>query len=155
MPARISWLIKEKVVLLEVIGRVLVEELEQIAIIGEKLINEADTPLLHLIVEEEQLTDFPNNVPRAIKATKQTLSHPGLGWMVFVNIPNDVITFITKLILSAAKTRIYIAETYEQAASVLMAADSNLPDLRPYAGYDKCIPLYEINGSHVTECSLK
>ncbi|MAU10117.1 MAG: hypothetical protein CL607_09870 [Anaerolineaceae bacterium] len=155
MPAKISWLIKDKVVLLEVIGHILIEELEQIAIVGEQIINEADTPLLHLIIEEKQLTDFPKNVPRAIKATKQTLAHSGLGWMVFVNIPNDVIAFVTKLILSAAKTRIHVADSYEQAARMLMDVDCNLPDLQPYAGYDKCIPLYEINGSRITEYSLQ
>ena len=93
MPGKISWLVKGRVVLLQLIGVVTIEEFEQIAALGYQMIQDADVSLLHLVLDESQLVEIPKNVPQAIKATKRTLSHPNLGWLIFVGIPNEIVSF--------------------------------------------------------------
>ena len=86
MPGRISWLLKDKVVVLEYIGVVTLDDLRNISRLGTAMLNEFEDALGHVIVDESQLTSYPMNVPQGIKLLNATLSHPRLGWLIFVAV---------------------------------------------------------------------
>ena len=151
MPGKISWLIKNKVIILQYIGDVTIEEIQKVADYGNPIISGASAPLVHVIVDETQMTDHPKNVLQGVKAMNTTLSNPKLGWLYFVSIPSEVISFVTKMVLSAARTRYRVVDTLDEAKAALMEADSTLPDLDAMDFATDTIPLYEINGDNVTD----
>ncbi|MCA9895441.1 MAG: hypothetical protein KC615_20795 [Anaerolineae bacterium] len=147
MPGQISWLVKNRVVVLKYMGNVVIEELEKIAEVGNPLIESSDVPLVHVIIDETEMTDHPRNVIQTIKVMNSTLSHPKLGWLIFIAIPNEIIALVTKMALGAARTRHQVVNTYEEASRTLMDVDSTLQAFAPLDIQHGSILLYEINGS--------
>lgn len=124
MPVTIDWYIENHILLTTYAGDVTIEDIKQQYEEGIALSESVDTPLVHLIVELNDLTSFPKRIAdyKSVAGEKARNS----GWVVLVG-DNKMIRFIASIVSQFMKTRYTYVSTREEALSYIQERDPSVP----------------------------
>lgn len=125
MPYNISWYIEKRVILIEINGRIDLEEFE-------KLHNESFDYVMqsqfkvHAIADLSQFEAIPTNLRMLSSATSQEKNHnQGMTVLVMPKMPG-VIRFIASIVMQTLRLEYRMCETVDEAINILKRVDTDL-----------------------------
>ena len=131
MPVTFHWLAKDKIIYTHFSGVVTISEIKQVATESINLINSinSESPLIHGIVDNRDVIQFPQNTYQVNRALYKLLRHQRLGWIIYVTDMNPILKMLSSLVAQMAQTRYRSFSTPQDAIEFLQYVDTSLPDL--------------------------
>ena len=123
MPVTIDWYIENHVLLVIYSGDVTIDDIRQQYEKGIALSESVNTPMVHLIVELDNLQSFPKRIAdyKSVAGEKAKNS----GWVILVG-ENKMIRFIASIVSNVMKTRYTYVSTREDALAYIQERDSSV-----------------------------
>lgn len=129
MAIKFDWLVENRVVYVQYVDVVTVEELTtEIGNIVE-LIGNSSAPLVHTLIDTTELVDYPKDISTILKSTKQVLVHPKFGWMLVYGQDDRLMQFFVQVVTSMLKVRMRIFKKRDDAVAFLKYVDTSLEDI--------------------------
>lgn len=128
----IDWLIENRVIMHRYASTMDLDGLsEQLAVVND-MINAADvnSPLVHVLMNTENLKEYPKQIAKVGRTAKALLDNPRLGWVISYGRDDRMIKFVTSAIGTMFKTRFRVFSTEQEAFEFLNSVDEMLPDLK-------------------------
>jgi hypothetical protein len=128
MPAQVSWHLENRIVGIRVFDTVTIADVNALSDTIIALFEASDTPLIHLLVDESDMTDFPKQF-RDIYRVGVFMKHPQMGWFIIYGGNNALFRVISHLVTQLMRLRHRHFDTLEDAVEFLQSMDSTLPKL--------------------------
>ncbi|MCB9458183.1 MAG: hypothetical protein H6670_00940 [Anaerolineaceae bacterium] len=129
----IDWFIEDQVIMHRFPATVDLEQLtEQFNTINDMIDENANVPLIHVLMNAEDLRQYPKQMAKLGGTVKKLLDNSRLGWVIIFGSDDRIVKFIASAIASMFKTRFRFFYTQEEAFAFLNSVDENLPDLSKY-----------------------
>ncbi len=131
--SQVSWLIDNRVILIDMGVTVTKEELIKINSDIIDLLEASDSKPVHILFIADVIKKFPSNVSW-LREIMSFVHHPSRGYHVTVT-DNAVLRFIGSIIYKVSGMRApYIVSTYDEARYFLGQVDDTLPELPELPG---------------------
>lgn len=128
MGTKVSWYIKDRVVLSYFWGQVTSEDVEYVMNQTTEHIESGIKPV-HSIVHGLEVTNYPMNLPQVLQMTS-VLKNSDFGW--FIMITDDrMARFMSSVVSQVTKLKFRSIPTTEETIEFLRDMDSSLPELPP------------------------
>lgn len=127
MPFGVTWLVEDKLLLLQAWGLFGLNEMNQMDAKIGAMLDRSSSPLVHGIHDHRQTSQIPS--AKDLMKIKSG-SHPRVGWLVFVGLDNKLLKFFVSTTGQVLKLRVRFMDTIEEALAFLQDMDSTLPDLK-------------------------
>lgn len=122
----IDWLIKDRLILLQVSGDITFEDIESINAKLTELIHTGEPPV-HMLADLKELGRFPFDLVGMRRATTY-LEDPNLG-LIMAYGTSSLASSFAQLLTSIAGVRMRFVRNYAQAIQVLAAEDARIEAL--------------------------
>lgn len=131
MTTTLSWLIENRIIYAHFSGIITLEELAEATQLGKEMINNAtaDIPLIHGIVDNREVTEFPQSMFEVNGILGNFLKLQRLGWILYVTDMHPILKMMSSLVAQVSRTRYRSYATMDEALDFLAYVDTNLPDL--------------------------
>ena len=129
MGYEIDWLVAGRVIKAEYFDEL---DLQTMIEIGDELvtmIDSADSPLVHVLMDTERVTQYPHQVAQLVKTANNIYRNPRIGWSIVYGREDRLMKFVMTTITGMFKVRFRIFNTQEDAFAFLNSVDQELPDL--------------------------
>ena len=127
----IDWFIEDQVIMHRFPATVDLEQLtEQFNTINDMIDENANVPLIHVLMNAEDLRQYPKQMAKLGGTVKKLLDNSRLGWVIIFGSDDRIVKFIASAIASMFKTRFRFFYTQEEAFAFLNSVDEMLPDLK-------------------------
>jgi hypothetical protein len=123
----VTWLVEDRLLLLNSWGKVNVDELMAMDNKIGAMIENSPAPLVHGIHDHSKAAQIPS--PKDLMKVKSA-EHPRVGWLIFIGMDNKLIKFFLSVAGQAFSLRLRFMDTLEDALTFLQDVDSTLPDLK-------------------------
>lgn len=124
-----KWWIKNRVFFNEYNGQTTADDLVAMSEANLEYLENSDAPLVHCIVNIENMTQVPLNIRVVQSGTVKSLRHPKMGWLIAYGKSDKMMSFIAQAVTQIFKTRYRLVDTYQEAVEFLQSVDATLPDL--------------------------
>jgi hypothetical protein len=94
-----------------------------------RILDEASVPLTHAIYDYSNAEAQPSLKELS---TLKSGSHPKVGWLMFVGVPNPFVKFLLSITVQLMRARLRFFDTFEEAKQFIQEMDSTLPDLTSF-----------------------
>lgn len=128
MGIHIRWLITGKVIHADLQGSLSIEELQEGSQIANNMIEESESPLIHILTNESQLESLPVSVKAFNEAVAFT-RHSRLGWLIMYGTDNRFAKFMSSIVSGISRVRHRRFVTLEDALKFLAHVDTSLPSV--------------------------
>ncbi|MCB9458184.1 MAG: hypothetical protein H6670_00945 [Anaerolineaceae bacterium] len=130
----IKWFVDNRVIMAHFPAGLDADNLTEQFDILINMINEADDkyPLVHILMNGEDIRQYPKQVAKIGNIMKSLLENARLGWIVLYGRDDRMIKFLSTAIAGMFKTRFRFFYNQEEAFAFLNSVDENLPDLSKY-----------------------
>lgn len=126
MPYRIDWLIKDHIILIEMIGDVTLEDLHHMTLESQGYV-ERGAAHVHAVVDQRQVSSLPSDMRQVIATVRQVRVPPtGISVMVMPRI-QPLFKFIASVLMQVVSLDYRFANTFEEALIVLSRIDPDIP----------------------------
>ena len=124
MPYELNWYVEERVIYGRIWGNI---NIDTVYSASDDVIKYLDTgkPLVHLFLDDSQVTNFPTNF-YAVRGAAQFLTHENLGWSVMVGETNFIRQFVLPMVTSVAKVRYRRYKTFDESLAFLQEQDQTV-----------------------------
>ena len=129
--AEVSWLVENRIIYVYSEGAGSVEGIKQADRDIIRLINMSSAPLVHIILNLENITEMPR-LSDSIRARYEFPKHPQCGWSVFVGVKDPIQRMIVAILSNIFKARTRLIDNNVAAIDFLQSIDMTLPDLTAY-----------------------
>ena len=127
MSAGVTWLIEDKLLLLNSWGKLNVDEMNVLDLRITDMLDNSPEPLVHGIHDHTRAESIPSAKDlMQIKAGK----HPRVGWLIIVGLDNKLMKFFVSATGQVLNIRLRFMDTVEEALAFLQDIDTTLPDLK-------------------------
>lgn len=128
MPATVEWYIPAHIVHMRLSGRITPADIAEVAEIATEMITSVETPLVHLLIDLEGITEFSKNVQDYMKLSFEHA--PNTGWRIFIG-GNTMMRFIANILANRltqriASIRMTCLDNYDQAIRFISDRDPYL-----------------------------
>jgi len=128
MPYQISWYVEQRVLRINIIGKIDIDEFERLHTESFSFV-ETSSNKVHAIVDLSQFEALPTNLRMLTSATSEEKSHnQGMTILVMPNM-NGVLRFLCSVVMQTLRLEYRVCETNEQAVEILNRVDPNLREL--------------------------
>lgn len=125
MPYNMSWYVDKRVILIEIIGKIQLEEFEQLHNEAFEYVEQSPYKV-HAIADMSQFEAIPTNVKLLSSASSKEKSHKqGMTVLVMPKMPG-IIRFIASIILQTLRLEYRMCQTTEEAISILRNVDADI-----------------------------
>lgn len=118
MEHQISWYIERRVIHIQFINHLSLEELQSMARKAHDFLEQGEQRV-HMIVDIGRLTSFPTNLIQVKKYSDIYTQHPKLSFVIFVGIENQAARFLTSTVMQLAKLDYHILRPGEDMVGIL------------------------------------
>jgi len=124
MPYELSWYVEERIVYGRIWGNI---NIDTVYSASDDLIKYLGLgkPLVHLFLDDSQVTAFPSNF-YAVRGAATFLTHENLGWSVMVGETNFIRQFILPMVTSIARVRYRRYHTFDEGLAFLKEQDQSI-----------------------------
>lgn len=123
-----SWLVDKRVCLIEISGELDDQRvIEFNTHIRDEYLEKGEAPV-HIIMDAQNLVNYPRNVTTLRKASAISTQHPNTGWVCLVGFDNSMLRFLGSAIAQLLGLKFKQMNTLEEAVAVLRSVDSSLTD---------------------------
>ena len=128
MPIEVKWFIEGKIIQAIGVGDISLDDIAYLSKTIIDLINNSDSPLVHLVLSEENMDSLPLSVRTFSEATK-FLHHERLGrFFIYGNMDRvKLIKFLDTMVIQIAKVRHRRFTTLAECLEFLTFVDSAVP----------------------------
>ncbi|MEL6148359.1 MAG: hypothetical protein AAFV33_02590 [Chloroflexota bacterium] len=128
MPVAMTWLYEDRLFVVQFIGEVTLEDIENGARKTHTMVEDSTAPTVHVIHDYSRMTGFPRSLRLISTLSRSTLSHPRRGWIVAFGIQNTLAQFIAQGVTNMSQIHMRVVPTWEAALHTLTRIDIALPD---------------------------
>lgn len=135
MPYQVSWLLENRIMLIQHIGLVTTAEMQEVLKESFEMRDRANAalgptgPLVHTITDATQLDKYNVSTAESQKMAK-ALRQQRVGWAIFVS-PNRIISFLAGVGHQMAGVRYRAFDSMDKAITFLRTHDDTLADFAP------------------------
>lgn len=127
MSAGVTWLVENKLLLVNTWGKVNVNELSEMDSRISEMLETSQAPLVHGIHDHSRAESIPSAKDlMQVRAGK----HQRVGWLIIVGLDNKLMKFFVSATGQVLNIRLRFMNTVEEALAFLQDIDSTLPDLK-------------------------
>ena len=133
MTLQCVWLLEDQLIYIRLSGTVDTQDLRSGNAIISRYLAESKSRSIHLLFDCREVKQINLGVVQ-IHLELQYLQHPSLGWIVIFGMNRSVeqmIGFLTSVILRLTKLRVREVGTLDEALDFLRSADPSLPAIIP------------------------
>jgi len=132
MTANVSWYIEGRIVMVTATGSLTIRD--GIAISNQliQLFESSTAPLVHVLVNQRDLSAVPQDLKQIVKATA-FMRHPQMGWLLLFGTENRAVHFMAYLASQIARLRHRRFSTLDDALDFLYSVDLTLPSRLPHS----------------------
>lgn len=124
MSYKVSWLVEDRVILVENAGVITLEDLQAIDAQVRIFANAGQAPI-HILSDIRYLDKVPFNFS-AMRQNMEAASDPKVGWIVEINSRNPIIRRVTALLARIMRVRLVQLATIDEAIAYLAAQDPTI-----------------------------
>ena len=125
MPYNISWYIKERVILIQINGKIAIDEFEQLHNESFDYVMQSQFKV-HAIADLSQFEAIPTNLRMLSSATSKEKNHnQGMTVLVMPKMPS-IIRFLASIIMQTLRLEYRVCETTDEAINILQRVDTEL-----------------------------
>lgn len=130
MPIEVKWFVEGKVIQAVGVGDISLDDITYSSNAIIDLINSSDSPLVHLVLSEENMESLPLSL-RAFSEAAKFLHHERLGWfLIYGNMDRAKhIKFLDTMVIQIAQVRHRRFTTWAECLEFLLFVDSALPNI--------------------------
>ena len=132
MSYEIGWLVEEKVIELHVSGDIASEILFAASRDIIVLMDSSTAPLVHLIVNETDMGNFPKQIKNVMDAA-EFINHPKMGWFLIYGNDSPFLNFLSPMVARVARLRHRRFQNGADAYNFLFSVDATLPQIERVA----------------------
>lgn len=126
MGITLDWLIEEKVIFGHYFDVIASDELSNAMDDIVDMIEGSSAPLVHTLIDNTKLDDYPKNIRVLRDSTRQLLAHPRYGWLVVYGQNDKLTQFFVQVATSMFKVRFRMFKTRGEAIEFLQYVDTTL-----------------------------
>jgi hypothetical protein len=125
MPYKISWYIEERVILIQINGKIAIDEFEQLHTESFDYVMQSQFKV-HAIADLSQFEAIPTNLRMLSSATsKENNSNQGMTVLVMPKMPS-IVRFIVSVVMQTLRLEYRVCETVDEAINILQRVDTEL-----------------------------
>lgn len=125
MPFQHTWLIPDKVVLIEMSGDVTLDELKASAMQTLDVLTHASNTI-HEIIDQTHMDSVATNLTDINRFTRPVTTHPMMGYIIVCGITHPMLRFIASVVGQLSGTSTHITATYADALTLLAHLDPSI-----------------------------
>ncbi len=129
MPTSVDWYLEGRVIAARLYGNIEASDIEAIANDMVELVEASDAPLVHILVDVQDMTGFPKSLSAVSKASSAIAGNKRVGWAVHYGTDNQLLKFLSYMVTQMFKVRFRLEKTKEEAVAWLQSKDASLPPL--------------------------
>ncbi len=126
MPIQLQWLVQDRVIFGEYSGVITADEFRQAMSQTMTMIESSTMPLVHVIVDNTHVDEYPKSIPVLHDATKDLFSHPRYGWLLVYGQTDRLSSFFLQVITSLFKVRFRMMQSRADAVAFLQHVDVSI-----------------------------
>lgn len=119
-----QWLVEGRIVVFGGNGNISAEDIEKENEILTEFFEQGTGPLVHVIGDDRNLTEFP---PLSTLLSVEWLQHEKLGFFIIVGMSNVIDRMKSHMATNKHQVRFRLVDTMEEALEILEFADPSLP----------------------------
>ncbi|GEM_PF-2404494 len=127
MPIDTSWLLEDRVMLIEMSGDLSLDDMRQGTLYSLDALNKTNHQI-HQIIDLSQVKSLPNNIAEFAKIAQPANEHEMMGWVIVYGVQNKLIKFIATMTGHISKTQLKIVDSQAEAIDVLKRIEVLLAD---------------------------
>lgn len=129
MPIQYSWLVEGRIILLEAIDQITLQDIQAEDEIMRGFFSQSNAPLIHVLADETR----PEKMPDLKSfAASNWVKDPRVGWFILYGLKHKFLRFVLTVGAQLFRLRTRIFDTREEAIDFLQNIDDTLPDLTQY-----------------------
>ncbi len=130
MPS-INWLLENKVIYVVTEGDLALEDVQYVSESVINLIDQSDSPLIHIVLSEEKLDSLPKSLS-AFNKVVEFLRHERMGWFLIYGNTNraPIVKFLGTMVIEMAKVRHRRFDTMQECLEFLVEVDPELSSVK-------------------------
>ena len=118
-----SWVVPQRILLIELEGEVKVEEMSPLVDETHAHVNSGQAPV-HILIDANKLMNRPVNFQQITQLSK-SMSNPATGWWIIMN-PGKMVWFTASVLSKLLGVKLKSAESTEEAIIILQRVDLTL-----------------------------
>ena len=118
-----SWVVPQRILLIELEGEVKVEEMSPLVDETHAHVNSGQAPV-HILIDANMLMNKPVNFQQITQLSK-SMSNPATGWWIIMN-PGKMVWFTASVLSKLLGVKLKSAESTEEALTILQRVDLTL-----------------------------
>ena len=118
-----SWVVPQRILLIELEGEVKVEEMSPLVDETHAHVNSGQAPV-HILIDANKLMNKPVNFQQITQLSK-SMSNPATGWWIIMN-PGKMVWFTASVLSKLLGVKLKSAESTQEALSILQRVDLTL-----------------------------
>ena len=118
-----SWVVPQRILLIELEGEVKVEEMSPLVDETHAHVNSGQAPV-HILIDANMLMNKPVNFQQITQLSK-SMSNPATGWWIIMN-PGKMVWFTASVLSKLLGVKLKSAESTQEALSILQRVDLTL-----------------------------
>ena len=118
-----SWVVPQRILLIELEGEVKVEEMSPLVDETHAHVNSGQAPV-HILIDANKLMNRPVNFQQITQLSK-SMSNPATGWWIIMN-PGKMVWFTASVLSKLLGVKLKSAESTQEALSILQRVDLTL-----------------------------
>ncbi len=120
------WFVENKIIITDFIGDISLDDLKSSGMQVMQLLEQSDSPLVHLITNETDLLSLPSSI-KEMSESSPFMKHPQMGWMIMYGSEDRLAKFKAAIVTGIVQTRHRRFLTLQESLEFLVAMDKSLP----------------------------